>query len=134
VAHAANNRVIAYVNELVESGSVPQSLRVRPALAMLHEARAVAASEAVTTLLDTNITDLQQLAAYIDTRSRSEPGQLGCLPVAIIYAIGAVASWWLVDRLGVGPVWPVVVAVAGGFLAVGLVAQVVEFFQALVRR
>ncbi|PUB26828.1 hypothetical protein C8K30_10555 [Promicromonospora sp. AC04] len=139
VAHAANNRVIAYVNEAMETASGPGSVRARPALELLRRARAKAVSESVTTLLDKNIADLEQLAAYVAAGGRgrfdgrgAQRGEPGCVVLLVVFLAGAVGAFWLLGSvLGVGPIWALAGAVFGGFMAVGLVTQVIEFFQDL---
>jgi hypothetical protein len=139
VAQSVNNRVIAYVNETMETASGPGSLRTQPALTLLREARAQAASESVAALLDKNIADLEELATYVGTGRRmrydahgSPRGEPGCAVLLVPFLVGAVGVFWfLAGGLGAEPFWAVAGAVFGGFMATGLVMQVIEFFQDL---
>lgn len=132
VARAVNNCVLGFVNVYVEMA--PGALSAEPVLDLLREARALASSPSVTTLLDNNITDIENYRAGRRTGQSTE-ANLGCAPFLIFFLIGGVASWWLMyEVVDIGPIWSTVVAVFGGFMAVGFVLQVVEFFQGLFRR
>ncbi|GAB2488054.1 hypothetical protein GCM10027063_31970 [Promicromonospora xylanilytica] len=153
VAHVVNNRVVGYVNEYLEGVAGPPP--TASALALLRRARELAWSPSVTDLVDKNLADLDELAAAVSSGAR-EPapawrgsaaqrrgamaGQpvvagnqvsVGCLPLVIFFAVGAWVSWWLLNLPDIGPVWPVVGAVLGGFVAVGLAVRVIAFFQYL---
>ena len=152
VAHVVNNRVVGYVNEHLDgvSGAPPTA----PALALLRRARTLASARSVTELVDKNVADLEELAALVGRGARrpaparrgtppplrdAMPGRpaaarqvnVGCLPLLIFFAFGAWTSWWLLNLLDIGPVWPVVGAVLGGFVTVGLAVRVIAFFQDL---
>lgn len=127
VARSVNNCVLGFVNFYVETA--PAALSTETVLDLLRDARALASSQSVTTLLDNNIADIEGYQARRAAVSGSDP-DLGCAPLLFFFLIGGVASWLLVhDVFGLGPIWSVVLAIFGGFMAVGLVAQVVEFFQ-----
>jgi hypothetical protein len=123
----------------METASGPGSVRARPALDLLRRARAEAVSESVTTLLDKNIADLEQLEAFVAAGGRprfdargAQSGEPGCAVLLVSFLVGAVAAFWLlVSVLAVGPIWGFVGAVFGGFVVVGLVTQVIEFFRDL---
>jgi hypothetical protein len=127
VARTVNNCVLGFVNFSVETA--PAALSTEPVLDLLRGARALASSPSVTALLDNNIADIENYRAGRRAGQQVEV-TMGCVPFLFFFLIGGVASWLLVHNVfGLGPVWSVVLAVVGGFMAVGLVAQVVEFFQ-----
>jgi hypothetical protein len=129
VARAVNNCVLGFVNFYVETA--PAALSTETVLDLLRDARALASSPSVTTLLDNNIADIEGYQARRAAGNGSGP-DLGCAPLLVLFLIGGVASWLLVHNVfGLGPIWSVVLAIFGGFMAVGLVAQVIEFFQAV---
>lgn len=129
VARTVNNCVLGFVNFSVETA--PAALSTEPVLDLLRDARALASSPSVTTLLDNNIADVEGYRAWRRSGQQVEV-TMGCVPFLFFFLIGGVASWLLVHNVfGLGPVWSVVLAIVGGFMAVGLVAQVVEFFQAV---
>jgi hypothetical protein len=132
VARAVNNCVLGFVNFYVETA--PAALSTETVLELLRDARALASSPSVTTLLDNNIRDIE---SYRAGRRAGPPAEadLGCVPFLIFFLIGGGLSWWLMyDVVDIGPVWSTVVAVFGGFMAVGFVMQIVEFFQDIFRR
>jgi hypothetical protein len=125
VARTVNNCVLGFVNFYVETA--PAALSTKPVLDLLRDARALASSSSVTMLLDNNIADIEGFEAR---RAAASGPNLGCVPLLFFFLVGGVASWFFVrDVIGLGPVWSVVIAIVGAFMAVGLVAQVVESFQ-----
>lgn len=125
VARTVNNCVLGFVNFYVETA--PAALSTDTVLGLLRDARAVASSPSVTTLLDNNIADIEGFEAR---RAAASGADLGCVPLLFFFLVGGVASWLLVHNVfELGPIWSVVLAIFGAFMAVGLVAQVVEFFQ-----
>ncbi|MFD6138892.1 hypothetical protein [Promicromonospora sp. NPDC060271] len=129
VARSVNNCVLGFVNLYVETA--PAALSTQTVLDLLREARALASSPSVATLLDNNIADIEGYQARRAAGAGSG-ADLGCLPLLFFFLVGGVASWLFVyNVMELGPIWSVVLAVFGGFTAVGLVGQVVEFFQAV---
>jgi hypothetical protein len=127
VARTVNNCVLGFVNFYVETA--PAALSTEPVLDLLRDARALASSPSVATLLDNNIADIAGFEARRAAGGGSGP-ELGCVPVVFFFLVGSVASWLLVNNvIGLGPIWASLIAVFCGFMAVGLVVQVIEFFQ-----
>lgn len=127
VARTVNNCVLGFVNVYVETA--PAALSTETVLDLLRDARALASSPSVTTLLDNNIADIEGFQARRAAGGGSSP-ELGCVPVVFFFLLGAVASWLLVNNvIGLGPIWASLIAVFCGFMTVGLVVEVIEFFQ-----
>ncbi|MFC8798481.1 hypothetical protein ACFT2C_12175 [Promicromonospora sp. NPDC057138] len=130
VARTANNCVFAYVNERLESGQL-SAASAEPALDLLRRARPLAWSPSASTLLDTNVADLENLAARGVTVS-AQGRAFGCVATLIVFAAGGAGSWWfLYHQLDSGPVWSSLGAILGAFMAVDVVGRVIGFFRGL---
>ncbi|MEU4362039.1 hypothetical protein [Promicromonospora sp. NPDC023987] len=132
VARGVNNCVLGYVNEYLESA--PAALSAGSVLDLLREARTLASSSSVGTLLDNNIADLVSLGLRGGSRGRPRSGRGQGDPRRVVlliavFVLAGLASWWFVSLLGLGPAASVVGVLAGGAVATYVARRIFDASQ-----